>query len=707
MDANSRAALEVALLTGEFEMDEMLLDSLRDMMKKGVTPGPDRSIRTPAEVSQKAPLALSFGDEARLTHDDVTGSYRLKCENVEKDIMLDLEFIPKRKPIRTAHNEKDLVKVSIPKLTIKGKICVPAIEKEYLKKGAKETHEVSGTGWYEHAFGGKPSDVMENGYKHEQLGHWFSLHLSNNTEISALHSLEPTKKAVENWAIISSDSFSYKEHPDLELKSTGTWMSSRTSLSYPVKWQLTIPSAKTDLVVEPSMESQELVSFTRNPGTWEGRVRVTGTMDGNPVTGCGFLVMNAATQTPTVHDFFKNFVDEVGRQVAEVLPRNPTPEQMREIINVPNHMVIGLDVGVVINSIINPLRDTMDRGGKCWRSYCILLCIDSVGGDSTPFRRLLAFPEIIQAGSLIQDDLQDRSETRRGGLCCHKAYGEPLAISVFTCAYFIATNYFQNTDLIPPKFKVEGYNLYLSAMRSAEVGQAFDVYGNEDLMPEAIEKGDNTQLMARMISCYTLKTGAAFFFCARLGAKLGGGNEDQINCLGNYFEVLATCFQIVDDVLNLRGFAKPHKTRGEDIIDGKVTSPIAMAMDAKLVPSKEARQSIFDRLKSRPNPLPYSKKMEEIKKKSDSLAGTSGCETGLQKLQEEYEANQKLYQEQHDILFGLIDELEKCGATEAANQLAVKKMADAWKKLDATLPDTRYKVILKAFGSFMLGGKYT
>eukprot|EP00026_Physarum_polycephalum_P003266 Phypoly_transcript_03276.p1 GENE.Phypoly_transcript_03276~~Phypoly_transcript_03276.p1 ORF type:complete len:789 (+),score=125.59 Phypoly_transcript_03276:89-2455(+) len=710
LDGNSRAALELAVVSGDFEMDEMLLDPLRDIMKKGITPGPDRAIRAHGHVSPTPPLAIQLSDE-QLARDDVTGAYRLKCKNSEKDMMLDLEFFPQRAPVRTSH--KDSTKISIPRMKIKGKMSVLSVDKrlplpgcvEY-GKAVRETHTVSGYGWYEHTFGDSP--LMDDDYKYKHLNHWFSLQLSNNTEISILHSIDPTKKEiVESMAVISSDSIVHKEFRDLELKPVGTWMSMQTSLTYPVKWQLSIPSAKVDLLVEPAMEYQELVSFTRNPGTWEGRVHVTGTVDGKSVTGCGFLVMNAALGTPSVHDFFKNFVDEVVRQTEVTLPRNPTYDEMRKIVGVPGHMIKELDVDVIVNSIINPLRDIMDRGGKCWRSYCVLLCIDSVGGNSNPYRKWLIMPEIIQAGSLIQDDIQDRSETRRMGPCCHKAVGEPAAISVFSSAYLIGANDMQFSMPFPTELKLDLLNYYLSAMRSAQVGQAIDVHGFEDLMPEAIEKGDYTRLLARMKSCYTLKTGAAFYFCARMGARVGGGTEEQMNSLSNYFEALATCFQIVDDVLNLRGFAKPHKTRGEDIIDGKVTSPIAMAMDAKLVPSKEARQSIFDRLKSRPNPLPFSKKMAEIKTAIDGLAGRSGCEDELKKLHQEYETNQKLYQEKHDVLYGLIDELEKCGAIEAANQLAVRYMADAWRQLDATLPDTRYKVILKAFGSFMLGGKYT
>lgn len=67
----------------------------------------------------------------------------------------------------------------------------------------------------------------------------------------------------------------------------------------------------------------------------------------------------------------------------------------------------------------------------------MLACIDSVGGDSQPFINLLAMPELIHTGSLIVDDVQDKSEKRRGGKTLHHIYGEPLAINAGNACYFI------------------------------------------------------------------------------------------------------------------------------------------------------------------------------------------------------------------------------------------------------------------------------
>jgi geranylgeranyl pyrophosphate synthase len=48
----------------------------------------------------------------------------------------------------------------------------------------------------------------------------------------------------------------------------------------------------------------------------------------------------------------------------------------------------------------------------------------------------------------------------------------------------------------------------------------------------------------------------------------GGGTPQEVETLADYFRESAFAFQIIDDVLNLRGFETGAKTRGEDITEG-------------------------------------------------------------------------------------------------------------------------------------------
>jgi hypothetical protein len=75
------------------------------------------------------------------------------------------------------------------------------------------------------------------------LEHLFSLHLSNNMEVSALHVVHPIRlDTVENLTFISSIAHSHKEYHDLEIKAiSGSLSPPPPSLSivlHPISWTL-------------------------------------------------------------------------------------------------------------------------------------------------------------------------------------------------------------------------------------------------------------------------------------------------------------------------------------------------------------------------------------------------------------------------------------------------------------------------------------
>ena len=49
--------------------------------------------------------------------------------------------------------------------------------------------------------------------------------------------------------------------------------------------------------------------------------------------------------------------------------------------------------------------------------------------QSPKYKHWLAMPEMMHVGSLIVDDIQDKSEIRRGGPSCHIVHGDAIAIN--------------------------------------------------------------------------------------------------------------------------------------------------------------------------------------------------------------------------------------------------------------------------------------
>jgi geranylgeranyl pyrophosphate synthase len=304
------------------------------------------------------------------------------------------------------------------------------------------------------------------------------------------------------------------------------------------------------------------------------------------------------------------------------------------------------------------VREIIDRGGKAWRSYAALACCEVVNGDSRKIVRWLAMPELLHVGSLIVDDVEDQSAVRRGGPACHVLYGEPLAINAGTAAYFLAQGLLVQPDISDARL-VRLYDLYFEAMRAGHAGQALDLDGPVDLVPHAVETGDARALEERILTTHRLKTAVPAASLARMGAIVGGGSDAQVDAVGDLFEALGLAFQIIDDVLNLRGFGGGLKTRAEDLSKGTVTLPFAKALP--LLPP-ERRRWLWRMLQRRP----------------DDQA----------------------------VLAGMVETMESCGAIRASADQARDLVESAWRRTGPMLDDSLTKVMLRAFGWYILERHY-
>src|SRR5262249_28920819 len=150
----------------------------------------------------------------------------------------------------------------------------------------------------------------------------------------------------------------------------------------------------------------------------------------------------------------------------------------------------------------------------------------------------------LHVGSLIVDDVEDRSDVRRGGPACHKVHGEALAINAGNACYFFAQLPLLR-DPLPPAKALRVYEAYFEAMRAAHAGEALDSAGLEGLMPEVVETGDGALLERRLFAIHRLKSAAPPGLLARMAALLGDGSAEQSKCLGELFEALGLAFQIV------------------------------------------------------------------------------------------------------------------------------------------------------------------
>ena len=652
--------------SGRGSKDPLLNRAMREILERGQIPAPDRIFEGPVCVSLDR-LSLDFGG-ARFDK-QADGSYRLQLANAREGIACDLIFRPRKPPTRHGDDGvipgvygEEMFYYFIPRCLLEGTITLDGVEQSV----------AGGEGWYDHEFGGYavPEASVEShnlgeapdgvGSTHRRSWNWIAIQLNDGTDVSAYEIVDRLDGDVFKCLVLIDPDGERRTLRSFTLDPGRIWRSTRTFQEYPVSWQLRAPEFGLDLTIEAVFDDQEFVTVISKPAFWEGRCAASGRLNGRPVIGNAYVERTGFENIEDLDDFFTEVGKEVRKSISRVMPLEPTYEQLRELVASKDfdHYMEGVDVPSMAHTLIAPVREITDRGGKSWRSYASLACCDVVGGDSRNFVQWLAIPELMHVGSLIVDDIQDRSMLRRGGPSCHLVYGEAVAINAGTAAYFM-TQKLLVSDSISAERKLRLYDLYFQAMRAGHAGQAIDLGGLEALMPYAIETGDVTRLEQRILACHRLKTAVPAGSLARMGAVAGGGSDEQIEAVGSFFEALGMAFQIIDDVLNLRGFRGDLKNRGEDITNGSITLPIAKAL-ARL--EREERQRVWDTLQSKP---------------SDER-----------------------------VIAATVERLETCGAFEACVSQARQLVEDGWARTEASLEPSLSRVMLRAFGWFVLERHY-
>ncbi|MBN1655426.1 MAG: polyprenyl synthetase family protein [Deltaproteobacteria bacterium] len=656
--------------------DKLLNQALREILQRGNVPIPDRVFESRVYVAMNK-LDLDYGG-ARFSKLE-EGGYRLKLYDSRKQVGCDIVFEPRKAAVR--HGDDGVVRGTddetmfyyfIPRCKLRGKLIYRGMELVLS----------DGQGWYDHEFGvGEVESIDDEAelvlsaqerakicrerrrrYDERQVGwDWLSAQLEDGTELTVYPmQYVHTGKSAGNWGIMIDAAGNRSSYSDVKFEAVRLWQSTQTFFEYPVCWRLSVPSAQIQLEVEATFDDQEFVTLISKPSFWEGRVEIRGRIGAREVKGVGFVERCGYAPYETLEGFFQEVGKVVRQSVKQMLPWIVDDERARDLIASKGHehYLHGVDLEQYARTHIHPIREIVDRGGKSWRSYAAITCCDIVGGDSREFVKWLALPEMMHVGSLIVDDVEDRSDVRRGGPTVHKIWGEAQAINSGTAAYFIGSGLLMS-DRLSDAAKLKLYDLYFETLRAGHAGQALDIDGFDHLMPQVVESGDSTLLESRILAVHRLKTAAPAGCLARMGAIAGNGTAQQVEGLGRFFEALGLAFQIVDDVLNIRGFKGNLKNKAEDLVQGKVTLPVAKAMPFL---GHADRVWLYQSLRA--------------ERKDERLV--------------------KL----------MVDKLEGCGAVDACDSQARQLVERGWEEVQPLLEDSLAKMLLRAFGWFVLERHY-
>lgn len=150
-----------------------------------------------------------------------------------------------------------------------------------------ESFEVTGTSWMDHEFGSAELGTDQVGWD------WFSIQFEDDTELMLyrMRRKDGSSDLASSGTAVSPDGRTrHLEVTDFEIESTETWTSSESKATYPSRWRLKFPSLDLVLDVAPLLADQELrTSRSTRVAYWEGAVAVTGTKQGRPVKGQGYV----------------------------------------------------------------------------------------------------------------------------------------------------------------------------------------------------------------------------------------------------------------------------------------------------------------------------------------------------------------------------------------------------------------------------------
>jgi geranylgeranyl pyrophosphate synthase len=165
-----------------------------------------------------------------------------------------------------------------------------------------------------------------------------------------------------------------------------------------------------------------------------------------------------------------------------------------------------------------------------------------VGGNANDWRPFLVIPEMIHTASLIIDDIQDESETRRGGPCVHKVIGVPKAINAGCAIYFWGETVVRDCEALTEVQRRDYYATYFEMMRVAHSGQALDIAGMTMEKLPTIEEAE--AMLRRVVNLHRCKSGKPASCCGIAGSRLGGGTPEQTDAIGVYVQNLGEPFPL-------------------------------------------------------------------------------------------------------------------------------------------------------------------
>ena len=234
---------------------------------------------------------------------------------------------------------------------------------------------------------------------------------------------------------------------------------------------------------------------------------------------------------------------------------------MRDLVNANLESIIE-EQSAVFGEVAAVSGQVVMAGGKRIRPIMVMLAYElAEGEDLDEIMPFAMSNEFIHTASLVHDDINDESLTRRGQDTIHAKFGQAKAIIagdwLFSQGFGLGGRY--------DKSVVDVMAHYCSRLASAEFTQIDHILDLSTTPEDYLEivKG---------------KTAGPFAAGCKGAGLIANASEDACEKLFQFGMQIGIAFQLVDDLLDIRGDERMGKPRGSDIYEGKMTLPIIHAL---------------------------------------------------------------------------------------------------------------------------------
>jgi geranylgeranyl pyrophosphate synthase len=229
-------------------------------------------------------------------------------------------------------------------------------------------------------------------------------------------------------------------------------------------------------------------------------------------------------------------------------------------------------------SLFDPVNDFIGCQGKRIRGSLLQLSYEISGGMGSLPPAISKAIESLHAGSLVIDDIQDDSQSRRGQQTMHHRIGVPLAINAGNWMYFHALECLSDAPL-PMEQRDRLLASMIRAARQCHEGQAIDLHSRVDRVP-AMHWHEAT------LAISTLKTGELVALAVDMGCIAANPHSPLSGALRKFGRQIGIALQMRNDLDELAKIAQAettsqaiHSIRDDDLRNARLTWPWAWAFE--------------------------------------------------------------------------------------------------------------------------------